>query len=106
MGTRFRAPRLEYRSSEASMNSSPCVRLSAAAALIALVCMPLVAQQAPTAGPPALAVRPAPIRSPEIHPDRTVTFRLMAPKASEVTLNGSWDNGTDLKMTKDESGVW
>ena len=39
-------------------------------------------------------------------PNRTVTFRLLAPKATEVTLNGSWDNGTDLKMTKDESGVW
>ena len=50
--------------------------------------------------------RPAPLKSPEIHPDRTVTFRLLAPKATEVTLNGSWDNGTNLKMTKDESGVW
>ena len=54
----------------------------------------------------APAVRPAPLRSPEIHPDRTVTFRFMAPKAAEVTLNGSWDSGTNLKMTKDEAGVW
>jgi enterochelin esterase family protein len=67
---------------------------------------PLAGQQAPPAAPAAQAARPAPIKSPEIHPDRTVTFRLLAPKASEVTLNGSWDNGTDLKMTKDESGVW
>jgi 1,4-alpha-glucan branching enzyme len=35
-----------------------------------------------------------------------VTFRLAAPDATEVTLNGSWDNGTDEKMTKSESGVW
>ena len=35
-----------------------------------------------------------------------MTFRLPAPKATEVTLNGSWDNGTNLKMTKDEAGVW
>ena len=62
-------------------------------------------RHAPAAAP-AQAARPAPIKSPEIHPDRTVTFRLLAPKATEVTLNGSWDNGTDLKMTKDESGVW
>ena len=67
---------------------------------------PLAGQQAPAAAAPAQAARPAPLKSPEIHPDRSVTFRLMAPKASEVTLNGSWDNGTDLKMTKDESGVW
>jgi enterochelin esterase family protein len=30
----------------------------------------------------------------------------MAPNASEVTLNGSWDGATNLKMTKDASGVW
>src|SRR5262249_51922104 len=46
------------------------------------------------------------LKSPENHPDRTVTFRLNAPKAQEVTLNGSWDNGTNLPMTKDEAGVW
>ncbi len=46
------------------------------------------------------------IVSPEIHPDKTVTFRLSAPKAAEVTLNGSWDGATNLKMTKDDAGVW
>ena len=44
--------------------------------------------------------------SPEIHADRTVTFRLLAPKALDVTLNGSWDGATNLKMTKDEAGIW
>jgi enterochelin esterase-like enzyme len=48
---------------------------------------------------------PRPV-SPEIHPDRTVTFRLSAPKASEVTLNGTWDGARDLKLAKDDSGVW
>jgi enterochelin esterase family protein len=82
--------------------------LSAAAALIALTAgIPLAARQAPAPASPAqAAARPAPLRSPEIHPDRSVTFRLLAPKATEVTLNGSWDNGTDLKMTRDEAGVW
>src|SRR6478752_7241822 len=79
---------------------------SAALALV-LVTAPALARQAtaptPAAAQPARAAVP---RSPEIHPDRTVTFRLSAPKASEVTLNGSWDGATDLKMTKDESGVW
>jgi len=63
-------------------------------------------QQTPPAAPAAQAPRPAPVRSPEIHADRRVTFRLLAPKASEVTLNGSWDNGSNLPMTKDTAGVW
>ena len=79
---------------------------SVVAVMAAAATAPLAGQQAPPAGAPAQAARPAPLKSPEIHPDRTVTFRLLAPKATEVTLNGSWDNGTDLKMTKDESGVW
>ena len=61
--------------------------------------------QAP-APPAAQAARPVPPKSPDIHPDRTVTFRLMAPHANEVTLNGSWDGATNIKMTKDASGVW
>ena len=83
------------------------MKLSAAAALIVAASVShLEARQAPAPAAPAQAARPAPVRSPEIHPDHTVTFRLSAPKATEVTLNGSWDNATDLKMTKDESGVW
>jgi len=46
------------------------------------------------------------IVSPEIQPDHKVTFRLLAPKATEVTLSGSWEQGTNLPMTKDEQGVW
>jgi enterochelin esterase family protein len=42
------------------------------------------------------------IVSPEIHSDRTVTFRLRAPKATEVALqlNGA------KPMTRDAEGVW
>ena len=79
---------------------------SVVAVMAAAATAPLAGQQAPPAGAPAQAARPAPLKSPEIHPDRTVTFRLLAPKATEVTLNGSWDNGTNLQMTKDEIGVW
>jgi enterochelin esterase-like enzyme len=35
-----------------------------------------------------------------------VTFRLSAPSATDVTLNGSWDGAVNIKMTKDESSVW
>jgi enterochelin esterase-like enzyme len=43
--------------------------------------------------------------SPEVHPDRKVTFRIDAPKASEVTLTGDWLAGTE-KLAKDERGTW
>jgi enterochelin esterase family protein len=46
------------------------------------------------------------LKSPEAQPDGRVTFRLFAPKALEVTLNGDWIGGTDLPMTKDADGVW
>jgi enterochelin esterase family protein len=89
------------------MKSRICVRFFAAVAVVAGVAgLPLTAQQPAPAGAAAQAARPAPLRSPEIHSDRTVTFRLLAPKAAEVTVNGSWDNGTDIKMTKDDAGVW
>jgi enterochelin esterase-like enzyme len=81
--------------------------LAAAVVAALFVSSSLHAQQAPAQGaPPQAAARPAPLKSPEIHPDRTVTFRVLAPKANEVTLNGSWDGGTNLPMTKDDTGVW
>ena len=44
--------------------------------------------------------------SPEILPDKKVTFRLLAPKAGTVVLNGNWDQGTNIAMTKDDQGIW
>ena len=44
--------------------------------------------------------------SPEVKADKTVTFRLRAPKAVEVVLNGEWKGGGKLAMMKDEQGVW
>jgi enterochelin esterase family protein len=48
--------------------------------------------------------------SPEVHPDRTVTFRLFAPKASEVVLMGSPGILEAIKepkpLEKDDKGVW
>ncbi len=49
--------------------------------------------------------------SPEIHDDKTVTFRLPAPEAGEVLLSGDWmpwegfSPGT-AAMKKDDDGVW
>jgi enterochelin esterase family protein len=45
--------------------------------------------------------------SPEVHPDRRVTFRVRAPKAAEVSLFGDWmPPNTQQAMTRDEQGVW
>ena len=44
--------------------------------------------------------------STEFHPDKKVTFRLFAPKAAEVTVNGEFTDGPAVKLAKDEKGVW
>lgn len=50
---------------------------------------------------------PAPVRSPEVHPDRTVTFRLRAPQAAQVELSGEVLQGKPPQaMTKSSDGVW
>ena len=45
------------------------------------------------------------VRSPEVAPDRMVTFRLLAPKATEVTLTGEFMKGSK-NLQKDEGGLW
>jgi enterochelin esterase family protein len=47
----------------------------------------------------------APLLSPEVLSDHRVTFRLRAPAAREVTLNGEWGGGSKA-MAKDDDGVW
>jgi enterochelin esterase family protein len=54
--------------------------------------------QAPATPPPA------PIRSPEVSSDRRVTFRLRAPKATEVLVDREFSKRTP--MTKGDDGVW
>ena len=50
---------------------------------------------------------PAAVRSPEVHADRTVTFRLRAPEATRVDLVGEVLQGKGPQaMTKDDAGVW
>lgn len=54
----------------------------------------------------------APLNSPEVHADRTVTFRVKAPVAQKVELNGAvlaplgrnW--GETLPFTKGADGIW
>ena len=65
-------------------------------AFIALLSLPLVvlSQQ-----------RTTPFVSPEIHPDKAVTFRFRAPNAIDVKLN-SQITSEPQQMTKDEKGIW
>ena len=54
----------------------------------------------------------APLNSPEVHEDRTVTFRLKAPLATEVILNPgaihtALDKGNEpIPFTRGEDGIW
>src|SRR5512136_227750 len=52
---------------------------------------------------PLLATGPA-LVSPEVAPDRRVTFRFAAPNATQVTVTGI--AGPPITMQKDERGVW
>ncbi len=52
---------------------------------------------------------PPPTTSPEILPDGRVTFRLLAPEATSVSVTGDWPggiSGTTTPMVKDDKGVW
>ncbi|MBS1813625.1 MAG: esterase [Acidobacteria bacterium] len=62
------------------------------------------AKKVATINPAARAAALA-LKSPEVHPDRTVTFRYRAPNAKqvEIYLEGRIDN---MPMTKDAQGVW
>jgi enterochelin esterase family protein len=58
------------------------------------------------AGPGAQAPTAARVVSPEVHPNKTVTFRMLAPNARTVTVNGSWDQSVNTPMTRGDEGVW
>lgn len=78
-----------------------------------LAALVLHGQTPPPGGPPGQAPGPGArgggrgmqLVSPEVKPDRTVTFRFRAPNAREVTLIGELD-GRTYPMTRDEAGVW
>ena len=59
-------------------------------------------QQAKSAQPTGFP--PPPLVSPEVHSDRTVTFRISAPNAREVKLDR--EGSPPLNMQKDDQGVW
>jgi enterochelin esterase family protein len=62
------------------------------------------AAQAPTKAPAAKS-RQAAVQSPQVRADHRVTFRLRAPKATEVLVLGQWPEGK-AAMAKDANDVW
>jgi len=87
--------------------SRTVLRRGAIAALVCAVAAPAASwAQAPTANPVAQSAPRAAIRSPEIHADRTVTFRLAARSAKEVRVIGTWPQRPGATMTQDADGVW
>jgi 1,4-alpha-glucan branching enzyme len=74
----------------------------------AILCITLLAQEQPTISPGTGGgqARAAKVHSPEVLADGRVTLRLLAPKATEVLVQGNWERGHSLPMTKDGSGLW
>jgi enterochelin esterase-like enzyme len=77
---------------------NPLKKLHSAAVLSAILAgAAAIAAAQPTAPPP-------PLVSPDVHPDRTVTFRFKDPNAQAVTFN--LEGAKPVPMTKDDQGVW
>jgi enterochelin esterase family protein len=76
--------------------------------LVALLLAAADAAPAPPAPPPPAADT---LVSPEVLPDRRVTFRLRAAKATAVSVAGEWTRpnaapNTPEPMTRDAQGIW
>ena len=72
---------------------------------LALFSLSTLAMPGALAQPPRRPQSPnATLKSVEVAPDHKVTFRIYAPKASEVSVGG--DFGAGGKMAKDDKGVW
>ena len=65
--------------------------------LLVLAVCPTAAQQPKKEAPPRLV-------SPEVHADKKVTFRIYAPKATEVTVRGDWMTGPPAKLDEGREG--
>jgi enterochelin esterase-like enzyme len=80
------------------------MKLPSAVIVSSLLCVSTFAQQAtkPVAPPQA---PPAPLITPEVHSDNSVTFRFRAPNAQQVKVTRE-GIPEPLPLQKDDSGVW
>jgi enterochelin esterase family protein len=71
-----------------------------AGSIVALIASRRVDAQQPPQRPPVV--------SPEVSADGKVTFRIVAPKATEVTLRGDWMSGAPERLSKADGadGLW
>jgi 1,4-alpha-glucan branching enzyme len=67
-----------------------------------LICLMLCIYNLSSSQPP----RGPFIISPQVHNDKKVTFRYLAPFAKQVLLGGSQFGAAQLPMTKDSMGIW
>lgn len=74
--------------------------------LVVVFCTTLFAQEATQTSVGTGPAGAAKVRSPEVLADGRVTFRILAPKATAVLVEGNWPGGRDLPMAKDASGFW
>ncbi|MCP5113882.1 MAG: esterase, partial [bacterium] len=81
------------------MNSNVLIRIGTALLPVLMVSSSFA--QAPARRAPR---RPA-VKSPEVHDDGRVTFRLRGPKVQQVTLNASWHQGSK-DLVKGADGMW
>jgi enterochelin esterase-like enzyme len=87
------------------MHVSRCDAVWTAVTSLALAVFAL--ESSPAALAQATKRQPTPgdtLKSIEISPEHTVTFRIYAPKASEVSIAGDFGRGG--KLSKDDRGVW
>ncbi len=79
------------------------IRANALCAAILVVCC--LSRAADSTNPPPRRLGPPQPVSPEVAADRTVTFRVRASNAMNVTVSGEWPGGSKA-MTKDTNGNW
>ena len=82
------------------------IKLIQTMVLPVVFCMTLSAQESTATSVGTGPAGAAKVRSPEVLADGRVTFRLLAPKATAILVDGNWAGGRDLPMTKDASGLW
>jgi enterochelin esterase-like enzyme len=80
------------------------MKLPSALIVSSLLCVSTFAQQATKPATPPQMPPPA-LVTPEVHSDKSVTFRFRAPNAQQVKVTREGIPGS-LPMQKDDSGVW
>ena len=105
-GPEVRAPRGDPGAVREEGPGCHCFRGTGRCLLFSLPISPAAARPAGAACRPTPSPAPSPLPpllSPEVHPDRRVTFRFRSPNAKEVVLDRE---ASAIPMQKDDAGVW